>query len=252
MICQRGGYICIVDSDDIISRDYVSYFYGLCKDNNAEIALTPAADKFFGKVREFTVHDTVQVWTGERAAIEMLYHKVVIAPWNKMIRRDLIIDNNLCFNPRLSCGEGFAFSVQAYQYAERIAVGNRKVYHYRVGDPESVASKFKKETILSSVNAQKYIRDTFIQKTPQLMKAWEFSNWHTYCDCLNVMIGCGAQERCPELYNSLKKVCRDQALCALKAPVSAQQKFRGILFKINPYMASTIINLFRIRKFAKK
>ena len=136
-------------------------------------------------------------------------------------------------------------------YAERIAVGHKLVYHYRVGDPESGASKFRESTIHSSINAQQYIKDTFVHETPELLKAWKFSNWHTYCDCLNIMVGCGVAKQYKDLYKELEQVCKSEATCAFSAPISAQQKLRGILFKIDPYMAAKIINHFRIRKFEK-
>jgi glycosyltransferase involved in cell wall biosynthesis len=246
---STGEYVCILDQDDVISKDYVSYFYNLCKNYNAEIALTPTVDKFFDKIKEDTRKDSVKVLIGEEVAIEMLYHKIVIAPWNKMISRKLIVNNNVKFNTNFFNGEGFAFSVQSYQYAEKIAVGQRKVYHYRVGDPQSGASVFKEKYVNSAINAQQYIKETFVKETPELLKAWKFSNWHTHCDCLNIMVGCGATKSNRELYNKLKVVCKGQALCALKAPISLQQKSRGILFKICPYMAAKIINHFRIRKF---
>ena len=246
-----GKYVCIIDQDDCISKDYISYFYKLIVENDAEIALTPSADKFFESKKYDGIVDTVQVWTGERTSIEMLYHKIIIAPWNKMISKKLLDDNKVRFKPEFFGGEGFAFSVQSYQYASKIAVGQRKVYHYRVGNSESGASKFRLSSIESSLSAQTYIRDTFIKETPELIKAWEFSNWHTYCDCLNMMVGCGAIKYNFDLYQKLKTVCQQQALCVLKAPVSFQQKLRGILFKINPYVAARVINHFRIRKFAK-
>ena len=248
----KGDYICIIDQDDVLSTDYVSYFYNLIISNNAQIALTPTAEKFFGTPTFQTEYkDHVEVWNGEQTAIEMLYHKIIIAPWNKMISRKLLDDNHVRFNPEFFGGEGFAFSVQSYQYAERIAVGHKLVYHYRVGDPESGASKFRESTIHSSINAQQYIKDTFVHETPELLKAWKFSNWHTYCDCWNIMVGCGVTKQYRELYKELKQVCKREATCAFSAPISAQQKLRGILFKISPYMAAKIINHFRIRKFAK-
>lgn len=54
-------------------------------------------------------------------------------------------------------------------------------------NPESGASKFRVASIESSINAQEYIREKFIKETPELLKAWNFSNWHTYCDCLNLI-----------------------------------------------------------------
>ena len=246
---SKGKYICIIDQDDIISSHYVSYFYNLIVENNADIALTPTADKFFGTLNEDNSQDEVVLWSGERTAVEMLYHKIIIAPWNKMISKKLLDDNNVRFNPNFFGGEGFAFSVEAYQYANRIAVGRKKVYHYRVGDPESGASKFRLSSIESSINAQIYIKDTFVKPSPALLEAWKFSNWHTHCDCLNMMVGCKAIGEYPDMYKKLKEECKKNAMLALKAPVSAQQKLRGILFKISPYMAAKIINHFRIRKF---
>ena len=248
----KGDYICIIDQDDVVSPNYVSYFYNLIIKYNAQIALTPTAEKFFEKPNfKMKTNDEVKVWTGNQTAEEMLYHKIIIAPWNKMISRKLLNDNHVRFNPDFFGGEGFAFSVQSYQYATRIAVGSQLVYHYRVGDPESGASKFRKSTIQSSINAQKFIKDTFVNPTPELNKAWNFSNWHTYCDCLNVMVGCGVTRDYNELYEELREVCQNKAQCALFAPISLQQKLRGVLFKLSPYLAAKIINHFRIRKFAK-
>lgn len=126
---------------------------------------------------------------------------------------------------------------------------DRNIYHYRVGDPESGASKFRLSSVESSVKAQQFIKDTFVKTTPELLIAWKFSNWHTHCDCLNMMVGCDVVREFADEYKKIEKVCRKDALCALKAPISAQQKLRGILFKISPYMAARIINHFRIRKF---
>lgn len=81
--------------------------------------------------------------------------------------------------------------------------------------------------------------------------AWEFSNWHTHCDCLNIMIGCGAEIYYPDLYKQLKNKAQKNGLIALSASVSAEQKMRGLMFMTNPYIASKIINKFRVRKFTK-
>lgn len=245
-----GDYICVMDQDDILSREYIEYFYKLIAENDAEIAYTPTADKFWGIPHSDRADlFKAQVIEGDEAVIRMLYHKIVIAPWNKMISRVLIEKNHIRFNPDYFGGEGFAFSVECFQCAKRVVVGDKKVYHYRVGDPESGASKFRLSMIHSSVNAQKYIRNILYRPTDQMVKAWEFSNWHTHCDCLNVMVGCHVIQNYPDEYKKLKKVCQSQALCSLKAPISVQQKLRGVLFKVNPYFAACIINKFRKRKF---
>lgn len=247
----KGDYIGILDQDDVLDSEYVSYFLKILQDNNAEIAITPQPDKFFGKInRDDLNHDSIQVWSGHDATEQMLYHKLVIAPWNKLISAKMINANHIRFNPDFFGGEGFAFSIDCFEHAKRVAVSQKKIYHYRVGDPESGASKFRESSVISSINAQKYIREHLVERSDRMLKAWNFSNWHTYCDQLNMIVGCKAENQAPDMYKMLYDYCKKHANVAFSAPISAQQKLRGILFAINPHMASEIINHFRIRKFA--
>lgn len=249
----QGAYVCIIDQDDLLSPDYLSYFYRLIKDNDAEIAATPTADKFFGGIKlDDGRNDYVTVLSGEQTAINMLYHKIIIAPWNKMISRELIEKYHIRFVPEFFNGEGFAYSIDCFQRARRVAMGHHNVYHYRVGDPESGASKFREYSIHSCIKAQLYIKDKLVSKSSETQKAWNFSNWHSHCDCLNMMVGCGVTKEYKALYDSVKTICQKNALCALSAPISLQQKLRGILFAVSPYMAAKVINHFRIRKFSKE
>lgn len=204
----HGEYVCIIDQDDCISPDYVSYFYHLICDYEAEIACTPSADKFKDKIGEKVIKDRIYVCSGEQAAEKMLYHKFVIAPWNKMIDSQLIRKNSVCFQPEFFGGEGFAFSIECFQQAQRVAVGRRKIYHYRVGNTESGASKFRLSTINSSIEAQQYIKTILKNKTQAYLKAWQFSNWHTHCDCFNMMVGCRATQKYRKEYDMLKGICK--------------------------------------------
>lgn len=248
----KGKYICLLDQDDVLAKDYVSYFYRLIKLNNADVAATPSPYKFFGKAPLFLDgKDRVDVISGEAAAISMLYHKMVIAPWNKMVSKALIDQYNIQFQPQFFNGEGFAFSIECFLHSKKVAIGHRAVYGYRVGDPNSGASKFKEAWINSSINAQQYIKSTIQRPSAELMKAWSFSNWHTHCDVLNVMVGCGVRKSHKDLYEKIRKVCYTEAYRAFGAPISLQQKFRGVMFSISPYMAAKVINHFRIRKFSK-
>lgn len=249
----KGAYVALLDQDDVLSRDHVSYLYALICAGGAQIALTPHPKKFFGKLPlPISKEDSVQVYSGIEMAKRMLFHKIVIAPWNKLISRDLIEKNKIRFDKRFFNGEGFAFSIECFLKADKISSGNKYVYYYRVGDPNSGASVFKEAYIHSSIQAQEYIREILIKEKvwDELSGAWRFSNWHTHCDALNLMVGCRVNKEYGNLYRKIRSVCQSQALCALKAPVSFQQRIRGVLFEMNPYMAAKIINLFRTRRFA--
>lgn len=249
---SKGEYICFIDADDYISKDYISYFYNLIKDNDAEIAITPMPRKFnsFSKIEEEEKNeDTIENWSGIQTAIEMLYYNIVIAPWNKMISKDLIDRYNIRFNKKLSFGEGFNFSVDCFQRAKRVVVGHRKVYNYRVDNPNSVMTRFSMELVTGSIEAQKTIRENLVNRTVDISKACKYANWHTYCDCLNTMIGCKVTRKYKKEYKEIKKLCQRDALCVLKAHITIKEKIKGILYFINPYIIAKIINHFRVRKF---
>lgn len=250
---SKGDYICFIDVDDYISKDYISYFYSLIEKSNAEIAITPMPRKFnsSSKISEKlqTSDDIVENWTGIKAATEMLYYNIVIAPWNKMISKKLIDEYNIRFNPKLSFGEGFNFSVDCFQRAKKVVVGNRKVYNYRVDNPNSVMTKFSMKLITGSIEAQETIKNNLVNKTPELLKACKYANWHTYCDCLNTMIGCRVEKKYIKEYKKLKKVCRNDAICVFYAHIPTKEKIKGLLYFINPYITAKLINHFRVRKF---
>lgn len=249
----KGEYICLVDQDDYISKDYVSYFYNLILENDAEIATTPTARKFTSeKIKnnvERNIEDKVEVWTGVKAAEEMLYYNLIIAPWNKMISRSLIEENKIRFDCRYFGGEGFLFSLECFANAKKVAMGNKIVYNYRCDNPNSGMTKFSMIMIDSSINSQKTIKEKLLKNNPELKFACKYSNWHTYCDCLNFFIGCNVVKQHKEKYKEVKKVCRKDALCVLKASIPTKEKIKGIFYFISPYWTARLINHFRVRRF---
>lgn len=248
---SKGLFLTFVDVDDYIANDFISYYYNLIKKYDAEIALTPMPQKFDDDSENITqdIEENIQIWDGEKTACEMLYYNIAIGPWNKLISKKLIDKYNIRFNPKLSYGEGFNFSVDCFQRAERIAVGKRKVYYYRVNNPNSAMTKFKLELVTGSIEAQKCIRKNLVKETQALIDACKYANWHTYCDCLNTIIGCKVIEQNKEMYQEIKHVCQKDSSCALKSPVPKSDKIKGILYGINPYLTAKLINKLRKRKF---
>ena len=247
----NGKYLTFIDVDDYISKDFLFYYYNLIKKYDAEIALTPMPQKFSNHAECTTekIEDNIKVLSGEKAACEMLYYNIAIGPWNKLISKELIDKYKIRFNPNLAYGEGFNFSVDCFQRAKKVAVGRKKVYYYRVNNPNSAMTKFKLKLVTGSIEAQKCIKNNLVNKTTELLKACRYANWHTYCDCLNTIIGCKVLKQNKELYNDIKKVCKKDAKYAIKSPIPKSDKMKGILYGISPYLTAKLINKFRKRKF---
>lgn len=247
----NGEYVTFVDADDYLEKDYVGYLCNLIVENDADISLTPFPNKVTESNKKINnkIDDYIVLWSGEDAMKNMLYYKVVISSWNKMFSLNLLKKNKVRFNTNLSFGEGFDFTIASFQHSNKVAVGHKRVYNYRVDNANSVMTRFSEKLVTGSVDAQENIKNNFINPTEDLDKAWKYSNWHTHCDCLNTIIGCNVKKQYKNLYKQIRKVCKRDAFCVIGAPVSKKEKMKGILYFINPYLAAKIINHFRLRKF---
>ena len=250
---SQGEYICFVDQDDCLVRNYISYFYDLITKTDAEIALTPTANKFTGHINynykvessDYTIVD------GKKAVENMLYYKYIISPWNKMIKRSLIEQNNIQFDKRFFAGEGFLFSIQAFHYSKKVVEGKEAPYLYRCDNSNSGMTKYSESVVNSSINAQKEIHK-FLSKDKTLEQACTYANWHTHYDLLNTMIGCNVIKNNKELYRKLEKKVKKYALVSLKSPINTKEKIKGLMYFISPFITAKIINRFRTRKYTKE
>lgn len=246
-----GAFVTFIDVDDFIENDFLDYYYNMIKKYNTDIALTPMPRKFcdanIGNKEE--VEEKIEIWDGEKTTCAMLYYNIAIGPWNKLIKKEIIDKYNIRFNTNLAYGEGFNFSVDCFQRANRVAVGNRKVYNYRVDNPNSAMTKFKLKLVKECIEAQDCIQRNLVIKTDKVINACKYARWHTYCDCLNTIVGCKVINQNKELYYEIKEVCKRDSKYTKNAPIPKADKIKGILYSINPYMAAKIINTLRRRKF---
>ncbi len=248
-----GEYICILDQDDLFAPDYVEYYLDLIKQSGAEVALTPKAVRFteYVSLKQCSEKREYCVLTGKEAAIQMLYYKFIIAPWNKMISRELIEENQIQFDSRFFSGEGFLFSIECLQKALKVAVGQQCIYYYRIDNAESGMTKYRESVIRSSISAQDVIEKKICDRTDDILQACHYANWHTHCDCLNTFVGCNAIGQNKILYKEIKQYCKKNAKLGFSAPISYKEKFKAFLYWLNPYLGARFINMFRKRKFTK-
>lgn len=249
-----GDYVCFVDQDDCIAPDYVSYFLNLISNNGAEIAAVRKANRFVGQlvIKPVSKDEDAEIVSGHEAARQMLYYNFIIAPWNKMISTKLIRKHKLRFREELWGGEGFLFSVECFQRAAHVAVGEKKVYYYRCDNRDSGMTKFNEWIFRSSIKAQEIMKDSMIVKNKKMMSACEYASWHTNCDMLSYLVGCNAIKSHYDSYKAVKKVCRRKGRYAINAPISLKEKMKAIAYMISPDFTVLLINKFRLRKYTRE
>ena len=193
-----GEYILIIDGDDWLELDYVAYLMNLIHHTGAEIAMT---DKIFTtRDREQTKKDAIEVWTPEDAFCGIIYPKFPIGPWNKIYKASLLKEHHIDFSRPWS-GEGLYFSSMAAQCANKVAVGHRKIYNYRLNNTNSGLTHYN---LLMGTNAMvniRYIGETRIVKTKRTENAVNWHIWKNYGYVLFLIIATDSVKENQALYD---------------------------------------------------
>lgn len=248
---SKGDYICIVDQDDLLEKDYIEYLLNLITENNADVSVVPQViyyTKSNAYYDETHSSDIKEIWSGEKAATEMLYSKMEIGPWSKMISKKIIKENNISFNEKLFGGEGYLFSIQCFAYSKNVAVGYKGIYNYRVDNYDSEMSKFRVRTYQSSLNAVNEMKTEFCGYSKRFDHAIKYAYWRVYVSFLNSMIASNSQKKYSDIYHELVHNCRKYAYLSFGASVSFKRKIKDLIYFISP----TIVAKFNVKKNRKR
>jgi glycosyltransferase involved in cell wall biosynthesis len=154
---STGDYIVFVDGDDYIAEDYVKYMVDLVTETKADFCFSKSCYTFIGEKQ--TKNENIQKISPEKATALLISPNVIVGCWNKIYKRDLIINNNITFSTNLFYGEGLTFITSVSQISNSIGVGNRKVYYYRRNNIDSATTKFDINKIYNGEKALNNIRE---------------------------------------------------------------------------------------------
>lgn len=185
--------------------------------------------------------------SNEDAAAEILYYNIPIGCYCKIFKTELLRKHQLRFLPNVFVGEGFNFNVAAFQRAEKVAIGNKKVYCYRRNNPASCMTAFRMDKCEMALNAIKIIRNNLIIKSRKLDKACDFADWHTHTDMYNWMVLAKVKNKYPVEYSLCFRKAWSHAHKALFAPVNKKERFRAFLQLIHPRLLALLLEFRRWR-----
>lgn len=240
-----GEYICFADGDDYLMEDYVEYLLELAIKNKADISLTT---KMFGNYDlKQTRKEKIEIYSAEDATVSILCYNIPIGVYCKMFKRSLI-NEKIRFLNNLYIGEGFNFNTTAFQNANRIAIGNRKIYYYRRDNATSATTKFSEDKWINGLMAINVIKENFIIKSKKIDRAWEFANWRTNSDVYDLMVLASVTDTYEEMYRKCLYTTRTKALQSLIVPTSMKQRIRAMIMLVYPRLIPKIM-LWRRKKY---
>ena len=138
-----GDYILFVDADDSLEPDGLKGVDEVLVAYDPDMLLFGLFFDYYHRGRLYRSDPlccpmrgsmTRKEWGTE---LETLFRSNMLSPvWNKLIRRDLILSNDIRFREDMIEMEDYLFSAECLAHSDRIYLLDRAVYHYRQAEDE--------------------------------------------------------------------------------------------------------------------
>ena len=244
-----GELLMFADGDDWFELDCVAYLVNLMESCNAEMAMTDCI--FTTRNRKQVAKDNIRKWDREQAVCGILYVDIPVGPWNKIYTTKIIKENNISFSVPWF-GEGLYFSVMAAQYSNYVAVGHRKIYNYRLNNPNSGTTVRNVQHGINALENIKYIRNKLVVKTNNTINS---ANWHIWRNCFNLIVfivGSNAKKKYEkEFLNAYSELKRLFIPVLFKSRVNIVQKAFIVSASLLPVMTAKLVLWRKERAFQK-
>lgn len=231
----QGDFVSFVDSDDYLAEDFVEYMLKIYEKTNADLCLS--MNIFTTKDKKQITHDKVTTLSSEKAVAELLYPRIRMGVWNKLWKREFIVENDLKFVPGQPTGEGLTFMTNAAQYINCAGVGQRKVYCYRLDNENSATTKPNVEKQgIGALKAMQIIKGNLDLSSPIVSNAFNYQMWSTSTYALRQIIDANNKDEYSILFKDLVKYIRENSLKMLHPSVDLPLRMRiiAICRWINP------------------
>jgi len=134
----RGKYIICVDADDWIEKKYLEELYNVASLNDADVVGCNLIREY---PRKSIVVKILMPETNKDCISSLLTGQLQGFLHVKLIKKSLIIENNITFVKDINMWEDLIFSVKVFYYAEKIFRVESELYHYRY-NPISLTNTF--------------------------------------------------------------------------------------------------------------
>lgn len=124
---STGEYITFIDGDDFVSKDYLQTGYDLISKENADMLIYNWAFYYYknGKIKDMTnFKDNVFIRDNKDNRI------FTGLAWAKLIKKQILIDNNISFDKSLTGGEDTLFGVDVYFASKKVITAENGKYFY--------------------------------------------------------------------------------------------------------------------------
>lgn len=228
----KGEYIMFVDGDDWVDDTYVSYFVDLVEKNSCSVGMN--INCYTSTCVEATERNDNKYCISAEKAMEWIYSgRIFVGVWNKIYRTQLLVKNNIRFNPEIWYGEGMLFNIECMQYVDAVAIGEKSVYH-QTFNPDSAMRSFNLESNHCGIKSLDIQKQIWKKTNPEVEAAWEY---HRFCFNRTILLGLvrsNMETQYKEEYKSCVKAIRNGLKVPLKYEKGLKPKLYWLMLAICP------------------
>ncbi|MDB8552845.1 glycosyltransferase [Turicibacter sanguinis] len=149
---SSAPYVIFIDPDDYLHEEMLEKLYEGIRLSDASVAICEYYDCYEDSSEQFAI----SLPKFESETIDLMNHKEILfkinpAPWNKLIKKEILTANQLLF-PTNYRSEDLAFTLMLLAHCEKIAMINQPLYYYLANRLNNVSSAYD-ERILHTLLA---------------------------------------------------------------------------------------------------
>lgn len=125
-----GAYVCFVDSDDWVEKNYCEELYNILAAENADVSIIEASyEDENGTIVYNKPISKDKIFDGQQALILLLEDQEIQShPWGKLFKSSLL--KNVRFPENLKSFEDYSTLFKIFDKAVKVVKSDKKLYHY--------------------------------------------------------------------------------------------------------------------------
>lgn len=179
---SSGKYVIFVDADDWLESNFISYMVSLIENESCDFGLSLNSIKS-EKVR-LNQQEEVKVISPVEATALLISTRVDVGCWNKIYKRELLIENNIFFDEKQYYGEGLLFITTVAQLAKKTFVTNKELYHYRQDNLSSATKKYNFDKYINGAKSLDIIRGNLMYNDESINKQLNIHYCLFFCNAI--------------------------------------------------------------------
>ena len=156
--CATGEYVIYCDSDDWVERNAYEAMYSEAKETGADIVAT---DYYIENRKSSAVRKQEYSTAPYLCVKKMLSVELHCGTWNKLVKRELYIRNEIRFPDGINMWEDVLTVIPLFCFASTIVYLPHAYYHYVQYNTSSYTKQMSEKSLINLIEAIEYLDDFF-------------------------------------------------------------------------------------------